>query len=454
MTSISSRRLDEVKSRKSVLFDGRYERICTLGKGNFGKVYLARDCSTGQEVAVKVVDKTSIKSGDQRQHALNEKEICEGFSQRLNHKNVVNVYEVFTDHENIYVAMEYVEGGELFEKIKQRHRLEEPLAKRWFREIIEAVYYIHKNGIVHRDLKPENVLIDKYQKIRICDFGFGKFCERQQVLNTYCGSPFYAAPEMVTATPYRGPPVDMWSCGVILFAMLAGTLPFQGNDMPQLFRRINNGAYTMPQHISREAADLINRLLCKSAKGRISAEECLKHPWLNRNNRLVRGLESSSSTTSKTTTKAKYHHPSTPCLSLSRLSSSDQTQPTTPATTISAINNNNNVAPTITTVATTLEEAGSSSLHSSNNKKSKASRLFTKMFTKKTQVAPTTRTKNNSNEKNSNNSSNNSSTTSNNNNLSSPKKGKKRIKDVEHKVVHRFKGFLKTAFQRRLTEKD
>ncbi|KAI9263199.1 kinase-like domain-containing protein [Phascolomyces articulosus] len=451
LATLSSKRLDEVKSRKSALLNGRYEKICTLGKGNFGKVYLARDCNTGQEVAVKVVDRASIKSGDQRQHALNEKKICEGFAQRLNHKNVVHVYEVFTDHENIYVAMEYVEGGELFEKIKQRHRLEEPLAKRWFREVIEAVNYIHKNGIVHRDLKPENVLIDKYQKIRICDFGFGKFCERQQVLNTYCGSPFYAAPEMVTATPYRGPPVDMWSCGVILFAMLAGTLPFQGDDMPQLFRRINSGTYTMPHHISREAADLISRLLCKSARNRISAEECLKHPWLHRTKN---GLEQRHSSVSSS---SRYHHhtaASTPSLSLSRLSSTDgqtTTQPATPATTSDIKTGSAKVPPlpTVTvTTATTLAGSISSSLQSSRNKKSKASRLFTKIFpNKKTQVAPALKT---TSEKSSYYNHPVTTTYS----SSTPIKSKRRIKDVENKVVLRFKGLLKIAFQRRLTDKD
>ncbi|KAI9318650.1 kinase-like domain-containing protein, partial [Dichotomocladium elegans] len=260
---------------------GRYEKIRTLGRGNFGKVYLAKDGNTGEEVAIKVVDKTSFRSNDQRQHATNEKAICEKFSGRLKHKNIVRVHWVASDDESVYVAMEYIEGGELFEKIKQNHRLEEPLARRWFREIIEAVHYIHQNGIVHRDLKPENVLIDRHHHIRICDFGFGKFCEQHQVLSTYCGSPFYAAPEMVTATPYRGPPVDMWSCGVILYAMLAGTLPFQGEDMPQLFRRINNATYSIPGYVSKEAADLIRRLLSKNPAQRITAEACLRHPWLN-----------------------------------------------------------------------------------------------------------------------------------------------------------------------------
>ncbi|KAI8082751.1 kinase-like domain-containing protein, partial [Halteromyces radiatus] len=258
-----------------------YRNICTLGKGNFGKVLLAEDLTTGEQVAIKVVDKRLFKNGDQKQHAQREQSICEEFATELKHKNIVQIYDVISDEECIYVVMEYVQGGELFDRIKQDQKLTEPLARRWFREIVEAVSYIHENGIVHRDLKPENVLIDKKQRVRVCDFGFGKrIRERQEVLSTYCGSPFYAAPEMVTATPYRGPPVDMWSCGVILYAMLTGTLPFQGDDMPQLFRKISHGLYNTPRFISPDAAHLINRLLCKNAKDRITAAACLDHPWL------------------------------------------------------------------------------------------------------------------------------------------------------------------------------
>lgn len=104
--------------------------------------------------------------------------------------------------------------------------------------------------------------------------------EQHEVLSTYCGSPFYAAPEMVTATPYRGPPVDLWSCGVILYAMLTGSLPFQGDEMPQLFQKISRGQYTIPSYVTRDAADLIQRLLCKDASERITAKDCLMHPWL------------------------------------------------------------------------------------------------------------------------------------------------------------------------------
>ncbi|KAI8577830.1 hypothetical protein K450DRAFT_212331 [Umbelopsis ramanniana AG] len=263
--------------------DEQYRRIRTLGKGNFGKVYLAEHRQTLQQVAIKTVDKRNFKNEDQKIHALNEKSISHDFSMRLHHKNIVEVYEVITDDDFIYIIMEYLEGGELFDKIKERGRLEENLAKQWFKEIVEAVKYIHDNGIVHRDLKPENVLLDKNQHIRLCDFGFGKVCDDQQLLTTYCGSPFYAAPEMVTATPYTGPKVDIWSCGVILFAMLSGKLPFQCENMPDLFKKISIGAYNVPHSIKSSPAALIARMLCVKPADRASAQDILEHAWLNGN---------------------------------------------------------------------------------------------------------------------------------------------------------------------------
>ncbi|CAO3619251.1 unnamed protein product [Cunninghamella echinulata] len=294
------------KSRKSSIFHNRYRNICTLGKGNFGKVYLAEDMIKNEKVAIKVVDKRLFKNNDQKQHAQREQSICHDFSTDLNHDNIVKIYNVKSDDEYIYIVMEYIEGGELFEKIKQYKKLTEPLARRWFRELIEAIHYIHKNGIVHRDLKPENVLIDRTKKVKLCDFGFGKRIQNhQEVLNTYCGSPFYAAPEMVTATPYKGPAVDMWSCGVILYAMLTGTLPFRGEDMPQLFKKINKGIYITPKYISSEAANLIKGLLCKSAKDRMTAAQCLDHPWLQFSS--ATKLISTSSTLSQSLILAAYY---------------------------------------------------------------------------------------------------------------------------------------------------
>ncbi|KAF7723283.1 hypothetical protein EC973_002129 [Apophysomyces ossiformis] len=233
-------------------------------------------------VAIKQIDKRMFKNGDQKEHAKKELLICEAFTHHLRHKNIVQIYEVNSDDDNIYVVMEYVDGGELFEKIRQERKLPEPVARRWFREIVEAVQYMHDNGLVHRDLKPENVLIDTATKsIRLCDFGFSKKIRyHTEVLNTYCGSPFYAAPEMVTATPYMGPPVDMWSCGVILYAMLTGSLPFKGENMPQLFRLISQARYIAPEGLSPQANDLIQQLLNKETNLRMTAQQCLEHPWL------------------------------------------------------------------------------------------------------------------------------------------------------------------------------
>ncbi|CDS05030.1 hypothetical protein LRAMOSA07559 [Lichtheimia ramosa] len=416
-TTVASRSMDELQKHDH-FFDGRYEKLYTLGRGNFGKVYIARECKTGKQVAVKVIDKRAFRNEDQRQHANNEKAICEGLSLKLRHKNVVDVYEVQSDHANIFVAMEYVDGGELFDKIKQKRRLEEPLARRWFREIIEAVAYIHRNGIVHRDLKPENVLIDKYQTVRICDFGFGKFCERQQVLNTYCGSPFYAAPEMVTATPYQGPPVDMWSCGVILYAMLAGTLPFQGQDMPQLFRRINSGQYTLPEHISKDAANLIERLLCKNAKHRITAEECLKHPWLVQH--IPAAKESTTQPLKSTSTQ-------------NTLSLSSQQQHTSSCLSCSS---------TTTTSSPSAPCYSHTTPRAAPNKRSKASRIFSRMFTptRKAQIAPSS----------SGAAADGSSYVKDEDQHTTTASSKNKFKRMEGKVALRLKGFLKTAFQRRI----
>ncbi|KAI7890793.1 kinase-like domain-containing protein [Mucor mucedo] len=270
-----------VKPRLCNIFEDRYRKIEILGKGNFGEVFLAEHVATQRKVAVKVVDTRLFKNDDQRRHAENEKEICKLFQKRYKHPHIVDVTEVNVHDQSIYFVLEYVEGGELYQQIKSKGRIGEPQAKKWFKELVEAVAYIHKHSIVHRDLKPENVLVDKMGKIKLCDFGFGKVFDATKLLDTYCGSPFYAAPEMVTATPYRGPPVDMWSCGVILYAMLTGQLPFHCDTMPELFKKISLAHYVEPNTLSDEALHLIKALLCRNPKRRITAENALKHPWLH-----------------------------------------------------------------------------------------------------------------------------------------------------------------------------
>ncbi|KAI8389377.1 kinase-like domain-containing protein [Blakeslea trispora] len=274
----------ESKQKRCRIFDDRYKKIKILGKGNFGEVFLAEDFTTRKRVAIKVVDTKKFKNEDQKRHAENEKEICRLFSKRnFRHPHIVNVKDVSVENYCNYYVLEYVDGGELYERIKREGKIQESQAKVWFRQLVEAVDYIHKHGIVHRDLKPENVLLDKAGTIRLCDFGFGKIFDATQLLDTYCGSPFYAAPEMVTATPYRGPPVDMWSCGVILYAMLTGQLPFHCDTMPELFKKISMAEYMEPSTLSIEALDLIRSLLCRNPKRRMTAEGVLKHAWLKNN---------------------------------------------------------------------------------------------------------------------------------------------------------------------------
>lgn len=271
------------------------------------------------------------------------------------------------------------------------------------------------------------MLIDRKHSIRLCDFGFGKFCERQQVLNTYCGSPFYAAPEMVTATPYRGPPVDMWSCGVILYAMLAGTLPFQGQDMPQLFRRISHVSYTMPRHITPEAANLIERLLCKNPTQRITAHDCLRHPWLN--------------------------HKKLPCLPANRptpILHPTARQPSSITTATTKVSSSSILVEKKhhqNTTTTTTASSSTSSCHSASRlprpshqiqrKQIKCTKFWTKLlFSRhKTQVVPSADKDHHHQDTNS----------------QSPRSSKSKIKSVESKVAHQVKGLLKSAFQRRLT---
>ncbi|KAI7904445.1 kinase-like domain-containing protein [Cokeromyces recurvatus] len=369
--SSSMDRFNEVKPRNTITFNEKYNKLETLGRGNFGKVYLVENNETKEKYAAKVIDRKAFKSIEQNQHIERELEICKSFASDLNHPNIVQVYDVMIENDYIYIVMDYIEGGELFDHIRQAKGLSPSTSRRWFRQLIQAVDYIHKNNIIHRDLKPENIMIDKSQRLRICDFGFGNIVKRQhEVLNTYCGSPFYAAPEMVTATPYYGPPVDLWSCGVILYAMLTGSLPFQGGDMPALFHRISSGIYTVPSSVNKDAIDLISRLLCRDAKQRYSAEDCLNHPWL---------ASSSSSSLSSQRTTNFFKHYSLRCFPISShiaLASRLTRKKIDILSTTSLIETKFQV--------TTKEDDNEIMMHS----KRRPSELFMRVFRKKSQIKP------------------------------------------------------------------
>jgi 5'-AMP-activated protein kinase catalytic alpha subunit len=199
---------------------------------------------------------------------------------RFRHPHIVKLYEVIETQADVFMVMEYVDGGELFDFIVSNGKLSEDTARYYFQQIISAVSYCHKHKVVHRDLKPENLLLDSVNNtIKIADFGLSTIIVDGDFLKTSCGSPNYAAPEVISAKLYTGPEVDVWSCGVILYALLTGRLPFDDDYIPLLFTKIKEGKYVMPEYLSDSCKDLISKMLIVDPLRRISILDIKKHPW-------------------------------------------------------------------------------------------------------------------------------------------------------------------------------
>lgn len=247
----------------------------TLGIGSFGKVKIAEHALTGHKVAIKILNRRKIKSMEMEEKVRREIKILRLFM----HPHIIRLYEVIETHSDIYVVMEYVKSGELFDYIVEKGRLQEDEARRFFQQIISGVEYCHRNMVVHRDLKPENLLLDSNWNVKIADFGLSNIMRDGHFLKTSCGSPNYAAPEVISGKLYAGPEVDVWSCGVILYALLCGTLPFDDENIPNLFKKIKGGIYTLPSHLSPLARDLIPRLLVVDPMKRMTIREIREHPW-------------------------------------------------------------------------------------------------------------------------------------------------------------------------------
>ncbi|KAL8038580.1 hypothetical protein ABFS82_11G121600 [Erythranthe guttata] len=247
----------------------------TLGIGSFGKVKIAEHTLTGHKVAVKILNRKKIKNMDMEEKVRREIKILRLFM----HPHIIRLYEVVETHSDIYVVMEYVKAGELFDYIVEKGRLHEEEARVFFQQIISGVEYCHRNMVVHRDLKPENLLLDSKCNVKIADFGLSNIMRDGHFLKTSCGSPNYAAPEVISGKLYAGPEVDVWSCGVILYALLCGTLPFDDENIPNLFKKIKGGIYTLPSHLSGGARDLIPRMLIVDPMKRMTIPEIRAHPW-------------------------------------------------------------------------------------------------------------------------------------------------------------------------------
>ncbi|KAJ2012946.1 hypothetical protein GGI06_003982, partial [Coemansia sp. S85] len=232
----------------------------TLGKGTFSKVCMAEHRTTKQNFALKFIKPKSPQGGSTDKHNIRvEREIK--LLSLLYHPNIVRLYDVVQTPKFTMIVMEHNSGGELLHNIRKRGRLHENEARGFFRQIVSAMDYTHRNCIIHRDLKLENVMLDHENRIRIIDFGFANTFEWDKQLDTFCGSPFYAAPEMVNGIKYTGPEVDIWSMGVILFFMLCGRTPFEGENLKEIYDKISRGRFTMPPFLSSEAQHLLQQML-------------------------------------------------------------------------------------------------------------------------------------------------------------------------------------------------
>ncbi len=254
----------------------KYGRL--LGKGAFGKVNLSLHVLTGRLVAIKSINKSKIKSERHKSKIEMEKSIMKTLSSS---DYIVKMFETYETKKHICIVMEYICAGDLLSYIKKRSKLSEPIAKFIFKQIILAIQFIHNHNIVHRDIKLDNILIDLDNKIKICDFGVSKRINNNEIMYEQCGTPTYIAPEILRGKGYEGYSVDIWSAGVVLYAMLSGTVPFKGNNLRELHQLILNGQYKPIVDISKEANNLLKKILEIEPKKRISINDILSHSWLN-----------------------------------------------------------------------------------------------------------------------------------------------------------------------------
>ncbi|XP_063804602.1 MAP/microtubule affinity-regulating kinase 3 isoform X3 [Pseudophryne corroboree] len=255
---------------------GNYRLLKTIGKGNFAKVKLARHILTGREVAIKIIDKTQLNPTS-LQKLFREVRIMK----ILNHPNIVKLFEVIETEKTLYLIMEYASGGEVFDYLVAHGRMKEKEARAKFRQIVSAVQYCHQKHIVHRDLKAENLLLDADMNIKIADFGFSNEFTVGNKLDTFCGSPPYAAPELFQGKKYDGPEVDVWSLGVILYTLVSGSLPFDGQNLKELRERVLRGKYRIPFYMSTDCENLLKRFLVLNPTKRGTLEQIMKDRWIN-----------------------------------------------------------------------------------------------------------------------------------------------------------------------------
>ncbi|KAG8086093.1 hypothetical protein GUJ93_ZPchr0010g10957 [Zizania palustris] len=272
--------------KRGGLLLGRYELGKILGHGTFAKVYQARNADTGETVAIKVLDKEKALRHGLVSHIKREIAIL----RRVRHPNIVRLFEVMATKSKIYFVMELVRGGELFSRVA-KGRLKEDTARRYFQQLISAVGFCHARGVFHRDLKPENLLVDENGDLKVSDFGLSAVADQfhpDGLLHTFCGTPSYVAPEVLARRGYDGAKADIWSCGIILFVLMAGYLPFHDQNLMAMYRKIYRGEFRCPRWFSKDLTSLLNRLLDTNPETRITVAEVMESRWFQKGFRPVR----------------------------------------------------------------------------------------------------------------------------------------------------------------------
>lgn len=258
---------------------GKYEVGRTIGEGTFAKVKFAQNTETGESVAMKVLDRSTIikhKMADQIKREISIMKV-------VRHPYVVRLHEVIASRTKIYIILEFITGGELFDKIVHHGRLSEAESRRYFQQLIDSVDYCHTKGVYHRDLKPENLLLDSQGNLKISDFGLSALPgEGVNILKTTCGTPNYVAPEVLSHKGYNGAVADIWSCGVILYVLLAGYLPFDEIDLTTLYGKIERAEFSCPSWFPVGAKSLIRQILDPNPQTRIRIEDIRNDEWFKK----------------------------------------------------------------------------------------------------------------------------------------------------------------------------
>ncbi|XP_058509071.1 serine/threonine-protein kinase BRSK2 isoform X2 [Solea solea] len=264
----------ELTGGQSTQYVGPYRLEKTLGKGQTGLVKLGVHCITGQKVAIKIVNREKLSESVLMKV---EREIA--ILKLIEHPHVLKLHDVYENNKYLYLVLEHVSGGELFDYLVKKGRLTPKEARKFFRQIISALDFCHSHSICHRDLKPENLLLDEKNNIRIADFGMASLQVGDSLLETSCGSPHYACPEVIRGEKYDGRRADVWSCGVILFALLVGALPFDHDNLRQLLEKVKSGVFHMPHFIPPDCQALLKGMIEVNPDKRLTLEAIQKHTW-------------------------------------------------------------------------------------------------------------------------------------------------------------------------------